>query len=100
MWGAGTQNVKRWLHLGGQDQPIQPQDQPIQPEVAAYVPDQPIPTDVPLPPRRDVSLAQAEKPPHVAQKAPLPPSKPVETSATQGSTTAAPESTATIPAAQ
>ncbi|HZZ59804.1 MAG TPA: murein L,D-transpeptidase family protein [Roseiarcus sp.] len=93
MWGAGTQNVKKWLHLGGQDQPVQP-------EVAAYIPDQPIPTEVPLPPRRDVSLAQAEKPPHVAQKAPLPPSKPVETSATQGSTTAAPDTTATIPTTQ
>jgi murein L,D-transpeptidase YafK len=73
MWGASTQNVKNWLHLGGQDQPAQP-------EVAAYIPDQPIPTDVPLPPRRDVSLAQADKPPHVAQKVPLPPSKPGETS--------------------
>lgn len=72
MWGASTQNVKNWLHLGGQDQPAQP-------EVAAYIPDQPIPTDVPLPPRRDVSVAQAEKP-HVAQKVPLPPSKPGETS--------------------
>jgi murein L,D-transpeptidase YafK len=72
MWGASTQNVKKWLHLGGQDQPAQP-------EVAAYIPDQPIPTDVPLPPRRDVSVAQAEKP-HVAQKVPLPPSKPGETS--------------------
>jgi murein L,D-transpeptidase YafK len=93
MWGSSTQNVKKWLHLGGQDQPAQP-------EVAAYIPDQPIPTDVPLPPRRDVSVAQAEKPPHVAQKASLPPPKPDDTAPAQTSTAAAPESTATIPTAQ
>ena len=55
VWGSSTQNVKKWLHLGGQDQAAQP-------TVTAYVPDQPIPTDVPLPPRRD------EKSLHVALK--------------------------------
>ncbi len=100
-WGGSTQNMKKWLHLGGQDQPAQP-------EVTAYIPEQPIPTDVPLPPRRDVSAAQGEKPLRVAQKAPLPPSKPVETSPAQASAaaaaapaaTAAPGSAATSPAAQ
>ena len=66
-WGSGAQNVKKWLHLGGQDQAAQP-------TVTAYVPDQPVPTDVPLPPRRD------EKSLHVALKTPLPPSKQDETS--------------------
>ncbi len=42
---GGAQNVKKWLHLGGQE--------PAPPPVEAYVPDQPIPSDVPLPPRRD-----------------------------------------------
>jgi murein L,D-transpeptidase YafK len=73
MWGASTQNVKKWLHLGGQDQPAQP-------EVTAHIPDQPIPTNVPLPPRRDEAVGQDERPLHVALKAPLPPSKPGEIS--------------------
>ncbi len=67
LWGSSTQNVKKWLHFGGQDQAGQP-------TVTAYVPDQPIPTDVPLPPRRD------EKSLHVALKTPAPPSKAGETS--------------------
>ncbi len=67
LWGSSTQNVKRWLHLGGQEPAAQP-------TVTAYVPDQPIPTDVPLPPRRD------EKSPHVAWKTPSPPAKPGEAS--------------------
>ena len=83
IWGASTQNMKKWLHVGGQDQPAQP-------EVTAFVPEQPIPTDVPLPPRRDVSLGQGEKPLHVALKSPPPvrpapseaaPAKPDETPA-------------------
>src|SRR5271165_6659512 len=61
VWGASTQNVKKWLHLGGQDQPAQP-------EVTAYVPEQPIPTDVPLPPQRDAAISQGEKL-HIALKA-------------------------------
>ena len=69
IWGASTQNVKKWLHLGGQDQAVQP-------TVTAYIPDQPIPTDVPLPPRRGSPEAQGEK--HVALKMPLPPAKPGE----------------------
>jgi hypothetical protein len=68
IWGSSTQNVKRWLHLGGQE--------PDKPAVTAYVPDQPIPTDVPLPPRRDAAVGESEKPVHVALHAPQPPVKP------------------------
>ncbi len=68
IWGSSTQNVKKWLHLGGQE--------PDKPAVTAYVPDQPIPSDVPLPPRRDESVGQGEKPVHVALHAPVPPAKP------------------------
>jgi len=103
IWGSSTQNVKKWLHLGGQDQSAQP-------AVTAFVPDQPIPTDVPLPPRRDVLFAQGDKPLHVALKTPLPPSKPGETSPAQAAPTApaaapasaagAPAPAATAPAAQ
>ncbi len=73
VWGASTQNVRKWLRLGGEDQASQP-------AVIAYVPDQPIPTDVPLPPRRDALVAQGEKSVHEALKTPLPPAKPGETS--------------------
>jgi murein L,D-transpeptidase YafK len=65
LWGASTQNVKRWLHLGGPDPAVQA-------TVTAYVPEQPIPTDAPLPPRRD------DKRLHVSLKIPLPPGKPGE----------------------
>ena len=72
IWGASTQNVKKWLHLGGPDEPAQP-------TVTAYVPDQPIPTDVPLPPRRDAAVGQGEKPLHLALKTPpAPPVKPAD----------------------
>jgi murein L,D-transpeptidase YafK len=64
VWGSGTRNVKRWLHLGGPDQPVQP-------TAAAYVPDE---AAAPLPPRRD------DKPLHVALKVPpTPPSKSEDT---------------------
>ena len=92
VWGASTQTMKKWLHLGGQDQ--------AQPAATAYVPDQPIPSDVPLPPRRDASVAQGEKPVHVALHAPLPPAKPVASQAapsgasTDGAATSAPSAPA------
>ncbi len=54
VWGASTQTMKKWLHLGG--------DEPAKPAATAYVPDQPVPTDAPLPPRRDASVGQGEKP--------------------------------------
>ena len=93
IWGASTQNVRKWLHLGGQDQPAQP-------VVTAFVPDQPIPTDVPLPPRRDGLFAQVDKPLHVALKTPLPPAKPGETPSAQAvAPGAAPASAAGAPAA-
>ncbi len=67
MWGAGTSSVKKWLHVGGQDEPAKP-------EATAYVPDQPIPSDVPLPPRRSAAVA-GSKLRTVAAKAPEPPAK-------------------------
>ncbi len=95
IWGASTQNVKKWLHVGGQD--------PAQPTVTAYVPDQPIPTDVPLPPRRDVSVGQGEKPLHVALKSPAQPARPATSEAAPGKPDATPASSAaaqaTAPAA-
>jgi len=66
VWGASTQNVKKWLHLGG--------EQATEPVVTAFVPDQPVPLDVPLPPRRDASTVQGEK--RVASHGPLPSGKP------------------------
>ncbi len=68
IWGASTRSLTKWLNLGGQDKSAQP-------AITAYIPEQPIPTDVPLPPRRD------EKSLHVAFKTRLPPSKPDEAAA-------------------
>ena len=92
IWGASTSTMKKWLHLGGQD--------PAQPQVTAYVPDQPIPSDVPLPPRRDASVGQGEKQAHLALHAPLPPAKPAADGATpsQNSTDGAGSPAPTAPA--
>ena len=70
VWGASTSNVKKWLHVGGEGESAKP-------EATAYVPDQPIPSDVPLPPRRSAGLGEG-KTQHVAQKAPAPPAKPAD----------------------
>jgi murein L,D-transpeptidase YafK len=78
VWGASTSTMKKWLHLGGED--------PAQPAITAYVPDQPVPSDVPLPPRRDASVGQGEKPVHVAVHVPLPPAKPAAGEASKNST--------------
>ncbi len=67
MWGAGTSNVKKWLHVGGQDEPARP-------EATAYVPDQLVPSEVPLPPRRGAEVG-GSKVRTVAAKAPEPPAK-------------------------
>ncbi len=68
VWGASTQTMKKWLHLGG--------DEPVKPAPTAYVPDQPIPSNAPLPPRRDGAVDQNDKPVHIAlHNAPLPPVK-------------------------
>ena len=66
MWGASTSNVKKWLHVGGQEEPAKP-------EATAYVPDQPIPSDVPLPPRRSAALGETKA--QHALKTPAPPQK-------------------------
>ena len=74
LWGASTQNVKKWLHLGGQET--------APPAPIADGPDQPIPTDVPLPPRRDALLGQNEKPARLAlHTPPTPPAKPGDATA-------------------
>ena len=88
MWGAGTSNVKKWLHVGGQDEPAKP-------EATAYVPDQPIPSDVPLPPRRSAAVA-GSKARAVAAKAPEPPAKPADAPADSDS--GSPTATGAIPA--
>ena len=83
--------MKKWLHLGGQD--------PAQPAITAYVPDQPIPSDVPLPPRRDASAGQGEKPVHLAVHAPLPSAKPAAAEASKNATDDAAAPAPTSPAA-
>jgi murein L,D-transpeptidase YafK len=67
--GSSAQNVKKWLHLGGQEL--------AQPTAAALMP-RPIPTDVPLPPRRDESEAVGATTLHLAslRSPPKPPVKP------------------------
>ena len=87
MFGASTGNVKKWLHVGGQDDPAKP-------EATALVPDQAIPSDVPLPPRRNAKPGEG-KAQRVAQKAPA---KPAD-AATGGDQTGAPEATGAIPVA-
>ena len=68
VWGASTQTMKKWLHLGG--------DEPVKPSPTAYVPDQPIPSNAPLPPRRDGAVDQSDKPVHIAlHNTPMPPVK-------------------------
>jgi murein L,D-transpeptidase YafK len=62
LWGSSTQNVKKWLRLGSQE--------PAQPAATAYVQDQPIASDAPLPPRRDASVRQNEKPARLALHTP------------------------------
>jgi len=66
-WGASADSVKKWLHVGGQDAPAKP-------AATAYVPDQPIPADVPAPPRR--SAAPGEGKARVAAKAQKPSVRP------------------------
>ena len=88
MWGAGANNVKKWLHVGGQDEPAKP-------EATAYVPDQPIPSDVPLPPRRSAT-GGGGKAKTVALKAPAPPAKPAAAQVDSGSD--APTATGSISA--
>ncbi len=70
VWGAGTNNVKKWLHVGGQDEPAKP-------EATAFVPDQPIPSDVPLPPRRSAAVGGG-KAKILAAKTPEPLAKPAD----------------------
>jgi hypothetical protein len=91
MWGASTSNVKKWLHMGSQDEPAKP-------EATAYVPDQPVPSDAPLPPRRAAALGEG-KVQHAALKTPGPPQKPAEAPADAPDTTGSiPASPATAPA--
>ena len=85
VWGASASNVKKWLHVGGQDEPAKP-------EATAFVPDQAIPSDVPLPPRR----SPGDKAKRVAQKAPAPPLKPDDAAQDGGD---APDTTGAIPVA-
>jgi murein L,D-transpeptidase YafK len=67
---GGAQTVKKWLHLGGQDA--------APPPVQTFIPDQPIPSDVPLPPRRDESLYEGDSSVRLASihAAATPPARP------------------------
>jgi murein L,D-transpeptidase YafK len=67
---GGAKSVTNWLHIGGPA----PEQTPVQ----ALDPGQPIPSDAPLPPRRDENISEAEKPVHLASlhTLPAPPAKP------------------------
>jgi murein L,D-transpeptidase YafK len=88
VWGASTSNVKKWLHVGGEAEPAKP-------EATAFVSDQAIPSDVPLPPRRSASESKGQR---VAQKAPPPPAKPADAPNGDGDGTGAPDATGAISA--
>jgi hypothetical protein len=66
---GGAQNVKRWLHLGGE---------PTPPPVEASAPDQSTSSDAPLPPRRDGAALDGEKSVKMASlhTPPTPPTRP------------------------
>ncbi len=61
-WGGGAQNVKRWLHLSSPE--------PTPPSVTAFAPEQPIPSDAPLPPRRIDVRAPGGRAFHMASNKP------------------------------
>src|SRR5271163_2816843 len=67
---GGAQNVKKWLHLGGQE--------PAPPPVEASAPDQPAPAGAPLPPHRDDAVSDGEKAVRMASlhTPPTPPARP------------------------
>ena len=67
---GGAQNVKKWLHLGG--------EQPAPPAVEASVPDQPTAGDAPMPPRRNETASEGEKAERMAalHAPPTPPARP------------------------
>jgi murein L,D-transpeptidase YafK len=67
---GGAQNVKKWLHLGGQE--------PAPPPVASSAPDQATTVDGPLPPRRNEAASDGDKMVRVASlhTPPTPPARP------------------------
>ena len=75
---GGAQNVKKWLHLGG--------EQPAPPPADASAPDQPASSDAPLPPRRDETASQGEKPVRLASlhAPPTPPARPAAAGTVSG----------------
>jgi murein L,D-transpeptidase YafK len=75
---GGAQNVKKWLHLGG--------EQPAPPPAGASAPDQPASSDAPLPPRRDETASQGEKPVRLASlhAPPTPPARPAAAATVPG----------------
>ena len=67
---GGAQNVKKWLHLGGQE--------PAPPPVDATATDQPASAEAPQPPRRNEAASEGEKAVRVASlhAPPTPPARP------------------------
>ena len=67
---GGAQNVKKWLHLGGQE--------PAPPPVDASAPDQPASAEAPQPPRRNEAASEGEKAVRMASlhTPPTPPARP------------------------
>jgi murein L,D-transpeptidase YafK len=92
---GGAQNVKNWLHLGGQP--------PAPPAVEATAPDQPLPAGAPLPPRRNETGSDGDKAVRMASlhTPPTPPARPNvagPASDSGDSSKAAPSPAATPPA--
>jgi murein L,D-transpeptidase YafK len=67
---GGAQNVKKWLHLGGQEPPPPPVD--------ASAPDLPASAEAPQPPRRNEAASEGEKAVRMASlhTPPTPPARP------------------------
>jgi murein L,D-transpeptidase YafK len=67
---GGAQNVKKWLHLGGQE--------PAPPPVDASAPDLPASVEAPQPPRRNEAASEGEKAVRMASlhTPPTPPARP------------------------
>jgi murein L,D-transpeptidase YafK len=93
---GGAQSVKNWLHLGGQ--------QPAPPPVEASAPDQPVPADAPMPPRRDGAASDGEKTVRMASlhTPPTPPARPnlAEPASDRGDSSKAAPAPAAAPSAQ
>jgi murein L,D-transpeptidase YafK len=91
---GGAQNVKKWLHLGGQEPPPPPVD--------ASASDQAAPAAAPQPPRRDETASEGEKTVRMASlhTPPTPPARPNVADPASGDSNSSKTAPAAPPAAQ